>query len=289
MRRFALLLASAGLFLASGCSKAPVTGRRQYNLLPDSLMLPLAKSSYQDTLSKEKKVKKGADAALLGEVGGRIATVANQPKYDWEFTLVDDDETINAWCMPGGKIAFYTGILPVLEHEAGMSFVMGHEVGHATAHHGAERLTQNLSLVGGLAGLYLFLDKKTELKTEQKATIVAALGAGTYLGVLLPFSRAHEREADAIGVMYMARAGYDPDESLGLWDRMEALGGGGKVPVFLSTHPSHDKRKARIKEWLPKARKRYERNQLAGDRTKRLWGEGADQGTDQGGGTALGR
>ncbi|MCB9777946.1 MAG: M48 family metallopeptidase [Alphaproteobacteria bacterium] len=288
MRRLLLTLFAAALPLAVGCSKAPVTGRKQYNLLPDSLMLPLAKSSYQDTLSKEKKVKNGTDATLLREVGQRIATVADQPKYDWEFTLVDDEETINAWCMPGGKIAFYTGILPVLKHEAGMSFVMGHEVGHATAHHGAERLSQNLSLVGGLAGLYLFLDKKTELKTEQKATIVAALGAGAAVGVILPFSRAHEREADAIGVMYMARAGYDPDESLGLWDRMEELSGGSKVPVFLSTHPSHEKRKEKLKEWLPKARKKYERSKLSGDRSKTLWGKEAAA-PSTGGGAVLGR
>lgn len=251
----ALLLATL-----AGCSHTPVTNRTQFNLIPESIMLPLGKSSYADMLSTAKLEKGTRDAETLKTVGQRISTVANQDGYKWKYSLIEDDETINAWCLPGGKIAFYTGILPVLRNEAGMAFVMGHEVGHATAHHGAERLSQQFAVLGGLAGIYLYMDKKTELSDQQKGTILAALGVGATLGVILPFSRAHEKEADVIGLMYMARAGYPPEESIKLWNRMENETGGSSVPAFLSTHPSNEKRKANLKDWMGRANKRYERN-----------------------------
>jgi predicted Zn-dependent protease len=263
--------------LAIGCSKVPVTGRRQFNLIPDDLMVPLGKSAYQDTLSTAKVEKSGDDAELLKKVGGRIAKVTGED-YEWRYSLIDDDDTVNAWCLPGGKIAFYTGILPVLESEAGMAFVMGHEVGHAVAHHGAERLSQQLTALGGLAGLYLYLDKKTELTTTQKGLLLAAVGVGAEVGVLLPFSRKQEEEADLIGMMYMARAGYPPRQAGEVWDRMEAETGGSSMPVFLSTHPSNEGRKENLQEWLPKARRKYEDKKLGYDTTTPRWGKRAGSG-----------
>ncbi|MCB9742508.1 MAG: M48 family metallopeptidase [Alphaproteobacteria bacterium] len=256
--------------MLSACVKVPVTGRRQFNLIPDGLMRQLGASSYTSMLSSEKVLKGNDNAKAISQVGKRIAAAANQPKYDWEFKLIQDHDTLNAWCLPGGKIAVYTGILPVLENEAGLSFVMGHEVGHATAHHGAERMSQQLAVLGGMGALYLYLDNKTELSTEQKGLIVAAMGAGAQVGVILPFSRMHEKEADVIGMMYMAKAGYPPGESIKVWDRMEAATGGG-VPAFISTHPSNEKRQENLQEWMPKAKKRYERNKLSKNTQQTLW------------------
>lgn len=257
--------------LAAACAKVPYTNRRQYNLVPNSLMMGLGQSSYSSTLSEVKVQKKGEDVKTLERVGERISNVAKEPKFAWEFSLIQED-TVNAWCLPGGYIGFYTGILPVLESESGMAFVMGHEVGHATAHHGAERMSQQLTLLGGLAGLELYLANKTKMKPEHRVVLLGALGLGAEVGAILPFSRLHESEADVLGMMYMAEAGYPPAESIGVWERMAALGGG-SVPVFLSTHPSHDKRIANQKEWLPEARKKYQRNKRsdADSLTKAIW------------------
>jgi predicted Zn-dependent protease len=271
----------ACLVMLASCSKVPVTGRSQYNLIPDKLMIPLGKSAYQDTLSSVDVEKTGDDADILKSVGERIAEVTGED-YEWKYTLIDDDETINAWCLPGGKIAFYTGILPVLESEAGMAFVMGHEVGHATAHHGAERLSQQLTALGGLAGLYLYMDKKTDFSDTQKGLLLAAVGVGAEVGVLLPFSRKQEEEADVIGMMYMARAGYPPRQATEVWDRMEAQTGGSTLPAFLSTHPSNENRKENLETWLPKARKKYDGKQRDYDTTVPKWGDKATGGQQSG-------
>ncbi len=259
-----------GVVLLISCAKVPYTKRAQYNLVPDAIMEQLGKMSYTQALGAEKKIRKGDDAETLKKVGNKIAKSAKEPDYEWEETLIESDE-INAWCMPGGKIGFYTGILPVLKNEAGMAFVMGHEVAHATAKHGAERLTQQLTLVGGLAGLAVVLDTQTDLDRNTLAIVMAAVGAGAEVGILLPFSRMHESEADIIGTMYMASAGYPPEEGIKVWDRMSKETGGSGVPTFLSTHPSDDKRQDTIREWLPQAKKRYERNKLPGDTQAAKW------------------
>lgn len=263
------LLAMA--FLSLGCSRSPVTKRNQFNLLPDSVMRPLGESAYKDMLAGADLLNGSTDHATLRKVGKRISRVADKPEYEWQYKLIDEKKTINAWCLPGGKIAFYTGILPVLKNEAGMAFVMGHEVGHATAHHGAVRMSQQLAVFGGLAGLYLYLDKKSEMNAEQKGLLLGALGVGATVGVVLPFSRGHEREADVIGMMYMARAGYPPGESIKVWDRMEKETGGSSVPAFLSTHPSNAKRQENLRDWMSRARKRYERNKLDRDTRVKRW------------------
>ncbi len=255
---------------AVACAKVPYTDRIQYNLVPNGIMMSLGASSYAETLQGAPVERKTEDAKVLRAVGQRIAKVAAEPDYAWEFALIDD-ATVNAWCLPGGYIAFYTGILPVLQNEAGMAFVMGHEVAHATAHHGAERLSQQLTLLGGIAGLELYMSDRTELTPEQRAAILGAIGLGAEFGVLLPFSRKHESEADIIGMMYMAKAGYPPAESIEVWNRMEASAPSNGVPVFLSTHPSHEKRKAELREWLPQARKKFERNKLPHDTVATIW------------------
>ncbi len=255
----------------TACFKVPFTGRKQFNILPDGLMRGLGALTYSTMLSEVKIARKGENNRTINKVGKRIAKVANEKSYDWEFSLIRNNNTLNAWCLPGGKIGVYTGLLPVLKNEAGLAFVMGHEVGHATAHHGAERLSQRLAVLGGLGALWLYLDDQTALTREQQQLVIAALGVGIEVGVSLPFSRAHEREADVIGLMYMAKAGYPPEESVRVWNRMEAAKDGISMPTFLSTHPNHKQRKENLQEWMPGAKKRYRRNALANDTLAVRW------------------
>jgi len=257
--------------VGTGCSKTPVTERVQFNLIPDGIMTPLGRTTYREMLSSERLETGTQRHVRLKKVGRRVSKVANRKDYKWRYALIKDDDTINAWCLPGGKIAFYSGILPVLRNEAGMSFVMGHEVAHATAHHSAERLSQQLAFAGGIAALYMYLDGNTDLKDETKNLIIGALGLGTQLGFVLPFSRKHEKEADIIGMMYMARAGYPPEEAVKVWSRMNQASDGGRMPVFLSTHPSHGQRKRNLRDWMPQAQKRYARNALAEDTQRVVW------------------
>ena len=262
-------LAAAGLFVA--CAKVPYTDRVQYNLIPNSIMRGVGASTYTTMLAGETLQRKGEDVDVLNKVGARISKAANQPKYDWQFSMIQDKDTVNAWCLPGGKIAFYTGILPALRNEAGMAFVMGHEVAHATANHGSERMSQQLTVIGGLVGLEVYLANESTIKPRDRAVILGALGVGATLGIVLPFSRLHESEADVIGMMYMADGGYPPAESIQVWDRMEQVAGPSGIPAFISTHPKNAKRQDKLREWLPRARKRYERNALARDTKQTLW------------------
>lgn len=253
------------------CSKVPITGRRQLNLIPDAIMLPLGASAYQSTLSSLRVAKKGEKHEMVQDVGDRIARVAGSSRYDWEYSLIKDADTVNAWALPGGKVAIYSGILPVCENEAGLAFIMGHEVGHVVARHGSERLSQQLAVLGGLVGLYAYLERKQDLSEQQQAVILAAVGLGAEVGLVLPYSRKHEREADIMGMMYMAGAGYPPKQAVAIWNRMEQAGSGATLPAFLSTHPSYDNRQDNLREWLPKAKRRYQRNKLSRDTTETLW------------------
>ena len=258
------LFVGATACVVVACQKVPVTGRRQLNLAPDSMMQDLGRSTFQEMVQQQPVERGTQDAQLLRQVGARISSKAhNDSGFAWEFALLDDD-AINAWCLPGGFVGFYSGILPVLENEAGLAFVMGHEVAHATARHSAERMSQQLALVGGLAGLDLYLSGREGVSNQQRQLIMGALGHGAQVGVQLPFSRTHESEADTIGLMYMARAGYPPEESVEVWNRMEAQGGA-RPPTFLSTHPSPAQRRENLQEWMPTARKKYARNRRTGE------------------------
>lgn len=261
------------VLLGIGCAKIPYSDRKQFNVIPAGVMNNIGKSSYDQVLAESQLQKKTPDNEVLRRVGGRISKVADEPNYDWSYAMIVSDEA-NAWCMPGGYIGFYTGILPILENEAAMAFVMGHEVGHAVAHHGAERMSEQVGVMGGLAVLDIFLSGSGKLSEQQQGTIMAAAGLGAQYGVLLPFSRTHEKEADVIGMMFMSDAGYPPAEAMVVWDRMESAVGKGP-PAILSTHPSFENRKQNQSDWLPEAKKRYARSKLDYDTQATLWGGGA--------------
>jgi predicted Zn-dependent protease len=258
--------------LATGCQKNDVTGRRGFNAIPDGVMKNLGESGYREVLASSPVQQQGQNVNILQRVGQRISGVVDEKGYAWEFSLINEP-TVNAWCMPGGYIGFYDGILPVLRTEAGMAFVMGHEVAHATAKHSAERMTQQLGVAGALTIVQAFLAGSEDVSEGNKQIIFGALGLGAEVGVILPFSRKHESEADVVGLMYMADAGYQPGQSVGVWRRMDRMAGE-RPPEFLSTHPAPDTRIAKLEEWMPAARKRFRRNIRQGeDNTTQIWGE----------------
>lgn len=247
------------------CAKVPYTERSQFNAIPNGIMNNMGRSTYDEILAQSQVERGSDDAQTLKRVGNRIAKEADQPNYDWSFAMIKDAQ-INAWCLPGGYIGFYQGILPVLNNEAGMAFVMGHEVGHAVARHSGERMSQELGLMGALSLIDMFLSGSGSVTEDQRGLIMGALGVGAQFGVQLPFSRSHEKEADIIGMMFMAEAGYPPAESMKVWSRMGEIAGEGPPP-FLSTHPSNANRIANQEEWLPQAQKKYRRNKRDGENT----------------------
>lgn len=261
-----LLPALTAAVLLAACAKVPVTGRRQLSLVPQTDMVALGAQGYRQVLTESKLSHDPRETSMVKEVGRRIAVATevflsengmeNQLKhYRWEFNLIDDDKTINAFCMPGGKIAVYSGILPIAQDEEGLAVVMGHEVAHAIANHGGERMSQLLlAQLGGMA-ISQAMKEKPE-KTQQLAMM--AYGVGAQVGVLLPYSRQHESEADRIGLILMARAGYDPRAAIPFWQRMGELGGE-RPPEFLSTHPAPERRVQDIRNQLPEAMKYYQK------------------------------
>jgi metalloendopeptidase OMA1, mitochondrial len=241
----------------TGCATNEYTGRRQLMLVNEETEKELGVTSYQEVLGKSAVATNPQQVEPVRRVGQRIAAAADKPDFKWEFNTIVDDKTMNAWCLPGGKIAFYTGIFPVLEDEAGMAFVMGHEVGHALMHHGAERMSQNM-VAGGAASLVgAYLGAKDSKSTEM---VMAAFGAATNVGVLLPFSRKHEAEADRVGLELMAKAGYDPHAAVRVWKKMASLNAQ-QPPEWLSTHPSHESRIQDMEQRLPEAMAVYEKTQ----------------------------
>lgn len=250
-------LVSAALLPAAvaACATVPETGRSQLILFPESEMTRLGVQAYQEVL-KDKKISTDPEAnAMVRRVGARIARATGK-NYDWEFTVIDEPKTINAFALPGGKVAVYTGILPVAGGDAGLATVMGHEVAHVTSRHGAERMSQSTLAQAAVVGGGVALGGGDPQKTR---VIMGALGVGAAVGAILPFSRKQESEADRIGLRYMARAGYEPEAAIGFWERMEAAskGKGGRPPEFLSTHPSGEARIAQIRAWIPEARAEF--------------------------------
>src|SRR6266705_6940580 len=251
---------------AIACTKNAVTGRSQFKLLPESQLQSMALTQYQQFLSTNKVVAStgNRDAEMVSRVGERIrhaveSYYANKglskdlEGYHWEYHLVENKEA-NAWCMPGGKIVVYTGLLPYTLNEAALAVVMGHEVSHAVFNHGNEKMSQALGVQAVDLGLQVAMANKP---TETSNLFLAAFGAGAQVGLLLPFSRKHELEADHWGLNWAAMAGYNPQEAIPLWERMEKAGGGQRPPEFLSTHPSEGTRIDELKKYMPEALKYY--------------------------------
>ncbi len=265
MKQLLMLLVSALLFFSS-CTKNVLTGNKQLTLLPEAELQQMATAEYQKFLSSNKVVSTTAnrDAEMVQRVGNRIVQAVETyyaekgiseklAGYKWQVNLVED-KTANAWCMPGGKIVVYNGILPITQNEAALAVVMGHEVSHALLQHGNQRMSQGIiQQLGGVA-LSVALANKPQ---ETQELFLSAYGAGTTVGVMLPFSRKHELESDKYGLIWTAMAGYNPQEAIALWERMEKAGSGQKPPEFLSTHPSEETRIEKLKAYMPEALKYY--------------------------------
>lgn len=250
-------------FLA-GCSTVPVTGRSQLDLIPASTMLSMSNQQYSEFLGANPLSRNHEQTDMVRSVGTRIQGAVEQyfrtqkmsdqlAGYSWEFNLIESREA-NAWCMPGGKVVVYSGLLPITQTETGLAVVVGHEIAHAVAEHGRERMSQQLvAQLGGMA-LSEALSKKPQ---ETQQLWMTAFGLGTQYGALLPFSRVQENEADRLGLIFMAMAGYDPREALSLWRRMSQNSSGQAPPEFMSTHPSDDTRIANIEREMPEALQYY--------------------------------
>lgn len=253
--------------MTASCSQVPITGRRQLNLVPDSTINSMSADSYHEFMSAHKLSANGAQAEQVGRVGRRIQQAVERyaaeheislKGYAWEFNLVED-AAVNAWCMPGGKVVVYTGLLPVARDDAGLAVVLGHEIAHAIAKHGGERMSQGLLVeMGGMA----LSEALAQKPAQTRDLFVKSYGVGTQVGVLLPYSRQHELEADRMGLIFMALAGYDPHTAVDFWQRMAAGKKGSAPPELLSTHPADAKRIGQIKELLPEAMKYYGQAQV---------------------------
>jgi predicted Zn-dependent protease len=251
--------------VAVSCSTVPVTGRSQLNLIPQSQMLSMSFQQYGDFLKTNKLSTNQEQTAMVKRVGDRTRQAVERymtqqgfadrlKGYQWEFNLVESKD-VNAWCMPGGKVVVYTGIMPVVQNETGLAVVMGHEIAHAIAEHGNERMSQGLLAQAGGMALDAALNKQPE---ETKNLWMTVYGVGAQYGALLPYSRMQESEADHLGLIFMAMAGYDPNESLNFWVRMSQAGGQAP-PEFMSTHPSNQTRIDDLRKELPEAMKYYKK------------------------------
>ena len=239
-----------------GCQAVDYTGRSQVNFVSEGEEKKLGVDAYQDILKKTPLSKNQASQAQLKRVGQRISAAAAKPDYQWEFNVLQGKE-VNAFCLPGGKVAFWEGILPITQDDNGIAVVMGHEVAHALARHGAERMSQSVGVeaIGQILSLGVGL-----VNPGYTEAFSQAYGLGTNVAVILPWGRTQESEADHIGLILMAKAGYDPSAAVGFWERMSKVQQGGKPPEFLSTHPSDETRIAQIKQWLPEAMTYYKKN-----------------------------
>lgn len=263
MKKQVVYLLSILLFLFS-CQTVPITGRQQLSLIPSEDILSMSVQSYREYLSEHTIIRDNEDARMVQRVGLRIQHAVEQyfsehnmrnqlQGYQWEFNLIDDKD-INAWCMPGGKVAVYTGILPIAQDETGLAVVMGHEISHAVAKHGDERMSQGLiTQMGGM-----LLSEALSQKPKETANLfMGAYGIGTQVGILLPYSRVQETEADRLGLIFMAMAGYDPHEAVEFWKRMAKAKQGTSPPEFLSTHPADATRIRNIEQLIPEAMTYY--------------------------------
>lgn len=258
-----IALLSICLYLTS-CSTVPLTGRKQLDFIPSSQLLTLSFDSYKQVLKDNKLSANQQQSAMVKNAGLKIKDAverymkehnmeAELKSFSWEFNLLES-ENVNAFCMPGGKVAFYTGIMPVCQDETGVAVVMGHEVAHAIANHGGERMSQGLIQQFGGVAISVALQEKPK-ETQQLA--MSAYGAGSTVFGILPYSRLHESEADKMGLIFMAMAGYNPQEAPLFWERMSTMSKGKNPPEFLSTHPAPQKRIKDLKNYMPEALKYY--------------------------------
>lgn len=253
------------LLSVCSCSQVAITGRKRLNLVPDRLMHSMSFQNYREFLAANKLSNNAGQTAMVRRVGGRISEAVEKycaendmsdlvKGYKWEYNLVDD-EAVNAWVMPGGKVVVYTGLLSVARDDAGLAVVMGHEVAHAIARHGSERMTSGLLVELGGRGLSKALAEKP---AETQNLFMKSYNIGTEVGILLPYSRVHEKEADRLGLIFMAMAGFDPHEAVGFWQRMAASRPEGSEPFeLLSTHPADATRIRQIQASLPEAMSYY--------------------------------
>jgi len=264
MKKIVLLTVVLSVFY--GCATVPVTGRKQLSLVSNDEIIGMSAAEYQKVLAESKLSDNQEQVQMIKRVGTRIEKAVEQymaskgassqlAGFKWEFNLIQDDKTVNAWCMPGGKVAFYTAILPICKDETGVAIVMGHEVAHAIANHGRERMSEGM-VANGLIGTLGAAAGQNPSLTSQ--IFMQAVGMGANVG-MLKFSRSHESEADHIGLIFMAMAGYDPNEAPHFWERMTAQSGGQKPPEFLSTHPADATRIADLNKWMPEAMQYYKK------------------------------
>jgi metalloendopeptidase OMA1, mitochondrial len=255
-------IAAAFLFLAYQYFSSekfvnPETGRKSHVGMSPEQESALGFQSYRQVLAQSQSIDSGPELEMVKRVASRLAAATGQAgsNFDWMVSLIRDAK-VNAFCLPGGKIVVYTGIIPVAQNEAALATVLGHEMAHATSRHGAQRVLQQSLAQTALTGVAVSLG---DMDYEKQRMIMGALGAGAQYGVLMPFNRKDESEADQIGLTYMARAGYDPQESIRFWQRMEQTGSA-QPPEFLSTHPSHGTRIQQLEAWMPKALEEYSRS-----------------------------
>lgn len=254
---------------AWACSTVPITGRKQLTgVISSDQVIAMSAEAYKQVLDSIPMSNNQAQVAMIKRVGGKIQKAVEKylqdtgsgnllEGFNWEFNLIDNDTTVNAWAMPGGKVAFYTGILPICKDDLGVAVVMGHEVAHAIAKHGQERMNQAYAKQFGLSLGAIALGQDP---TVSQQMVFRAIGIGTDLA-LLKYSRTHESEADELGLTFMAIAGYDPREAPKFWERMSAGSSGQSPPEFMSTHPSHETRIRRLNEALPKALEYYKNSE----------------------------
>ena len=240
------------VFLLTACATTPISDRQALILIPLSQEIAFGKQAYQQTLKDQKDSENTHLNQVLQRVGQRIVEVSDMPKLDWEFRLIESDEK-NAFALPGGKVAVYTGMLRICENEAGLATVLSHEIAHVIARHGAQRMSQQMLLGGAMMGASISLRNNT-----QRNIIMGALGLGVMYGITLPFSRGDEGEADQIGLVYMAKAGYDPEEAIRFWQRFSQAKGAKGPPEWASTHPTAKTRISGLKTYLSRAKYKYQ-------------------------------
>ncbi|MBI5757022.1 MAG: M48 family metallopeptidase [Planctomycetales bacterium] len=249
-----LVFVSLVIVTCWGCHSVPLTGRKQLLIMPEAKENEMGVTAYQDIKAKEKPSTNREYIEIVKRVGERLAAVSGRTDYQWEFHVIAS-ETPNAFCLPGGKVAFYEGIMPICANEAGVAVVMSHEISHALARHGGERMSQT-TLTSGIGKAVDFASKKKA--AESHDTIMKAYGVAAEYGVILPYSRKHESEADGMGILLMAKAGYDPSEAPRFWERFASSHEGQKPPEFFSTHPSDERRAEDLRKLLPTALVEYD-------------------------------